>query len=272
MNKSVAPLFLAGLVISFAAGCSRTEGTAPSVSFNREFKALGRTPSLSLTIADAETGLRHVTIQLKQKDQNVALLDETFEKTSAPKSKTYDVGKLHRREVQNRRTAPPALRSATSDLALRNYYQRKRSRRATRSSNSTSRLLSSKFSPVSTTSTRADRNVWSIGYRLMWKCRACRWGNVSSRVIRFLPLRPDKRVYFALFALQYDDPVDVPMKVIARDAAGNEVKADFWHKVFPKKFRTAIFRWTTPSFRRLFPKSRAARRTSRMKATSFKRS
>jgi len=32
--------------------------------------------------------------------------------------------------------------------------------------------------------------------------------------------------------------MDAPLKVIARDAAGNEVTAEFWHKVFPKKFRS----------------------------------
>src|SRR5262249_23176956 len=41
-----------------------------------------------------------------------------------------------------------------------------------------------------------------------------------------------------LFALQYDSPIDTPMTVIARDGAGNEVTAGFWHKVFPKKFRS----------------------------------
>jgi len=48
----------------------------------------------------------------------------------------------------------------------------------------------------------------------------------------------DKKLHFALFALQYDWPADTPMKVVAADAAGNEVSAEFWHKVFPKKFRS----------------------------------
>jgi len=48
----------------------------------------------------------------------------------------------------------------------------------------------------------------------------------------------DKNLRFALFALEYDWPADAPMKVIGRDGAGNEVSAGFWHKVFPKKFRS----------------------------------
>src|SRR5206468_8306718 len=48
----------------------------------------------------------------------------------------------------------------------------------------------------------------------------------------------DKKLHFALFALEYDWPADTPMKVVATDAAGNQATAEFWHKVFPKKFRS----------------------------------
>src|SRR4030095_15719906 len=48
----------------------------------------------------------------------------------------------------------------------------------------------------------------------------------------------DKGLRFALFAFQYDWPTDTPLKVLARDAADNEATADFWHKVFPKNFRS----------------------------------
>src|SRR5439155_10813781 len=37
----------------------------------------------------------------------------------------------------------------------------------------------------------------------------------------------DKNLRFALFALEYDLPADTPMKVVARDAAGNEATAEF---------------------------------------------
>jgi murein DD-endopeptidase MepM/ murein hydrolase activator NlpD len=50
--------------------------------------------------------------------------------------------------------------------------------------------------------------------------------------------KADSKVRFALFALAYDQPDDTPIRVIARDAAGNETTAPFWQKVFPKKFRS----------------------------------
>jgi len=53
------------------------------------------------------------------------------------------------------------------------------------------------------------------------------------------PVKPsDPNVRFALFAFAYDQPVETPIRVIARDAAGNESLAGFWQKVFPKSFRS----------------------------------
>lgn len=48
---------------------------------------------------------------------------------------------------------------------------------------------------------------------------------------------PELRVAF--FALLYDQAADTPMEVYARDAAGNETRAQFEHRVFPKKFRSS---------------------------------
>ncbi len=42
---------------------------------------------------------------------------------------------------------------------------------------------------------------------------------------------------FALFAFPYDVPPETQPVVFARDEAGNEATATFWHRVKPKKFR-----------------------------------
>src|SRR5258706_6238314 len=41
----------------------------------------------------------------------------------------------------------------------------------------------------------------------------------------------------AFFALRYDQPLNAPMELYARDAAGNEAHAQFDHQVFPKAFK-----------------------------------
>jgi murein DD-endopeptidase MepM/ murein hydrolase activator NlpD len=41
----------------------------------------------------------------------------------------------------------------------------------------------------------------------------------------------------AFFALRYDQPLNAPMELFARDAAGNEGHAQFDHQLFPKAFK-----------------------------------
>src|SRR5205823_13009870 len=48
----------------------------------------------------------------------------------------------------------------------------------------------------------------------------------------------DPAVRFAIFAYPYDAPAGRPLRLQARDEAGNEVVTGFNLKVFPKTFRT----------------------------------
>jgi murein DD-endopeptidase MepM/ murein hydrolase activator NlpD len=49
----------------------------------------------------------------------------------------------------------------------------------------------------------------------------------------------DGELNVAFFALLYDQKPDTPMEVFARDVAGNEARAQFEHRVFPKVFRSS---------------------------------
>jgi len=237
MTRFIVRLGFYILGITVLAGCSRIEGDAPTVSFDRDFKALGSAPALTLTVGDSGTGLSHVTIHLKQKDQDVVLLDESFEKAAAPKTKTYEVGQLMaaKSKIQD---GPATLTVAATDHALRNYLK----------GNQTQLAKDFQFSV-----TPPQLEVLSGQHYINQGGSECVVYRVSANVEvsgvqvgkRFFPGYPapvaqsgDKKLYFALFALQYDEPADTDMKVIARDAVGNEVSAGFWHKVFPKKFRS----------------------------------
>ena len=48
---------------------------------------------------------------------------------------------------------------------------------------------------------------------------------------------PDDSLRAALFALLPDQELDAPIRLYARDGAGNEAEADFDHRVFPRRFR-----------------------------------
>src|SRR5215471_7191642 len=78
----------------FATTYKRWEGTPPEIRLDHDFKSLGRSPSLQLTINDAQTGLKHVGIRVRQKDQETVLADDSFGRSPAQQSQTYDIGKL----------------------------------------------------------------------------------------------------------------------------------------------------------------------------------
>src|SRR5437660_8141307 len=80
------------LLILFAFTYKRWEGQPPRVAFDHDFTSLRRAPDLNLTVEDPETGLQHVAIRLKQKDQDVLLADESFDRARPESRKTYDVG------------------------------------------------------------------------------------------------------------------------------------------------------------------------------------
>jgi hypothetical protein len=53
-----------------------------------------------------------------------------------------------------------------------------------------------------------------------------------------MPGAKEPGTHFAIFALPYDQPASTPLKLRARDEAGNETLSSFWVKVFPKVFRS----------------------------------
>jgi len=233
MIKVLGVLFLAIIVTGAALTYKRWEGQPPDVAFSRDFKALGRTPDVAVTVQDAGTGLKQVTIRLKQKDQDVVLADETLEKGTP--AKTYDVGKLI---VEKHKPAdgPASLNISVVDHSLRSFLRGNRA--------DVTREFTFDARPPAVEVLEGQHYINQGGsecvvYRV--SADAEKSGvQVGSRFFPGFPVSgsPDKNLRFALFALQYDWPADSPLKVVAADAAGNEATAGFWSKVFPKNFRS----------------------------------
>jgi murein DD-endopeptidase MepM/ murein hydrolase activator NlpD len=221
------------LLATLALTYKRWEGQPPRAMFDREFNSLGRSPNLHLTVEDLETGLRHVTIRLKQKDQDVVLADDSFERSPAEKSKTYDVGKLIAEKARIE-AGPATLNVTARDYALRNFLKGNRT--------GVTKDFSFHTQPPRLEVLSGQHYINQGGsecvvYRVSDDAEVS-GVQVGSHFFPGYPVEGDKNLRFALFALEYDWPADTQMKVVARDAAGNEVTADFWHKVFPKKFRS----------------------------------
>jgi murein DD-endopeptidase MepM/ murein hydrolase activator NlpD len=235
--KAIAVLLVLVLIGAVAAGVmsyKRWEGTAPDIAFNRDFKALGALPSLTLTVQDAGTGLRNIAIHIRQKDQDVVLADDAFLQKPGEKSKTYDVGKLLK-EKYKIQDGPATLQVTASDFALRNFFKGNRAEVAK------DFVFRTKAPQVAVLEGQHYINQGGsecVVYRVAGDAEVT-GVQVGSQFFPGYPVNDsDKTLRFALFALRYDLPEDTPIKVIARDAAGNEATGDFWRKVFPKKFRS----------------------------------
>jgi murein DD-endopeptidase MepM/ murein hydrolase activator NlpD len=208
----------------------RWEGQPPQVTFDREVKAMGRTPVLGLAVEDAGTGLKHVTIRLKQKDHDVVLADEALNKD---KSKSYDIGKLIA-EKYKIEPGPASLNVSVSDNALRNFG---RGNRTETTKNFTFYTNPPRLEVLEGQHYINQGGSDCVVYRVS-EDAGVSGVQVGSHFFPGYPVKgSDKNLRFALFALEYDWPADAPIKVVARDPAGNESTAGFWRKIFPKKFR-----------------------------------
>ena len=87
-------LVLVALLVGVGFTYNRWESQPPQITFDKAFTSLGHTPALQVKVEDAGTGLRAVSVHLKQKDKDTVLVEDAFPKTGAEKSKTYDLGKL----------------------------------------------------------------------------------------------------------------------------------------------------------------------------------
>jgi murein DD-endopeptidase MepM/ murein hydrolase activator NlpD len=222
----IAIVVIVGLV---AFSFKRWEGQPPQVQFDRQLKAVGKNPELHLTVADAGAGLDHVTVRLKQKDQEAVLVDEKL--THAP-SANYDIGKLMATKLA---AGEATLTVDAVDHALLRFF---RGNAATVSSSFTVDVTPPMLEVFSAQHYINQGGSECVVYRVSDDAEI---SGVQAGP-HFFPGYPvskaDPKIRFALFALAYDQPVDTKIQVVARDAAGNETTAGFWQKVFPQKFRS----------------------------------
>ena len=230
------------ILLYFLITYKRWEGKPPEIQLDRSFNSLGRNPALNLRIEDQGNGLNHVSVVLKQKDQWVPLFEENYPgpslftiwRTGKQKELTLDLGKLlaEKSKVQQ---GPASLTVVASDHSFRNFF-------------SGNRVQQQKDFEFDIYPPRLE--VLSGQHYINQGGSECVVYHISPDAIlsgvqagpNFFPGFPipgaDPNLRFSLFALAYYLPENAPLKVIARDEAGNEAVATFWNKIFPKKFRS----------------------------------
>jgi len=181
-------------------------------------------------VSDAGSGLDHVTVRFKQKGADVVLVDEDLKQ--AP-SKSYDLGKLI--AAQKLEAGEATLTIEAVDHALLRFF---RGNTATVSSSFTVDVTPPTLQVLSTQHYINQGGSECVVYRVSEDAEISGVQAGPHFFPGFPISKSDPKVRFSVFALAYDQPADTVLQVVARDAAGNETKADFWQKVFPKKFRS----------------------------------
>ncbi len=232
-------LVIAGFIMSW----KRWEGEKPDVRLSREFKALGRTPSVSLVVQDPRSGLKGISVNLTHKGQVVSLVDEKyagptmmkFWETGDQEQKNFDIGKLlaEKWKIQE---GPATLEIFAVDNSLRNFF---RGNRTNLKREFVFDIHPPRLEVISGQHYINQGGTECVVYRVSPDAEV--FGVQSGP--HFFPGFPvaggDKDLKFSLFAFAYNTDPKSSLKIVARDAAGNQAMAGFWYKLFPKKFRSS---------------------------------
>lgn len=213
-----------------ASACGLLEGDPPSVTFDREFDVLGRNASLELTIADESGGIAEVHVVLTQNEQEIALVEETFDEPREGDSVTYNLGRLidENYAVQegparlNIRVADGSLLGNQDEITKEFQFD----------------IYPPRLEVLSGLLYINQGGSEIVVYRVSEDA-------VASGVQMgpdFFPGFPadidgNPETHFALFAFAYNLPTDIPVTVTARDAAGNESVASVPSQVSAVAFR-----------------------------------
>jgi murein DD-endopeptidase MepM/ murein hydrolase activator NlpD len=230
-------MVLGFIVFSFP----RLESQPPTLQLSRDIKFLGRNPDLKLKVNEAGAGLRRVLLKLKIKDQEQTLLDESYPrqgswwKKSGPLGeREYDLGALLHKLSPLQETAA-VLTGEAWDHSYRNWFS---GNRGVLEKKFQFKLKPPRLEVISSQHYINQGGCEFVMYRID-PDTLISGVQVGSQFFPGYPAQmPDPNVHFAVLAFAYNLPLDTPMKLLARDAAGNESSASFWFKLFPKKFRS----------------------------------
>lgn len=244
-------LLVAGIVMSR----KRWEGTPPVLHLNKDFKALGRNPAVTLLVQDTGSGLKQVTVTLTQKGQSIPLLTEEypgptllrFWKSGEQQPRNFDLGKLIAAKLQG---GSATLEISAVDNSLRNFFRGNRA--------SLQQAFVYDTDPPTLEAISGQHYINQGGsecivYRV--SPDAVTSGvQVGSHLFRGYPVEGgEKGEMFALFAFAYNVDAKTIPKLVATDEAGNQAVTGFTYKLFPKTFRSSIINLNDQFLQKVVP-------------------
>ncbi len=223
----------AGVLLVVGLSYSRWEGQSPSIAFDRDFEVLGRGAAIELTIEDVGTGLEHVSVVFTQGATELVLAEERFEEAGTAPLLKYAVGTLIA-DAYNVQEGPASISVVASDHSFRSFFA---GNRVDLTREFRFDLYPPRLETMSGLIYMNQGGSECVVYRVSDDA-VVSGVQVGPHFFPGFPADPaDPDLRFALFAFAYDLPVDTPVRLLARDLAGNEALADVSHRLSAREFR-----------------------------------
>ena len=221
-------------VIALAALFTMSSSTALAIA--PEVKIVGQSTPVSVQINNPH-GVRKVNAYIEQNGTRMPLLEQStpshrvFLRRNQPaQTVKFDAGKVK----------AAGLKEGDARIVVEAVSDDFRGRTDSASAN-----VKVVLAPPRVTPDDAQHYINQGGMELAVMTPGGSWNEAGVKVGKYsfrsfpLPGHPEQR--FAMFAYPWDLPDNVTPTVFARNAAGTEATAQFWFKLFPKKFRVRDF-------------------------------
>lgn len=260
-RKGRAFLFVALLLIVLGVGWKVFSTEAPTLRLQGQVKGIGRNTLLNFEVRDAHHAIKSIRLEVEQdgKSFQVSIHEVTFGAGPQPWWKFWAPPKEYSVAV----TAPvgrqtlPELREGKATLhltALNDSW----GRFFRGGKSELTRELPVRFTPPQVSVLTPQQYVNQGGCELVLFTVSPGVTESGVQVGQyFFPSWPVKasqpETRQCLFAFPYDLDPNTPLRIVARDDAGNQTVANFSYRVFPKKFHTSTIQLTDEFMNRVVP-------------------
>jgi hypothetical protein len=214
------------------------EFEAPTIDVTKSVPIMGKHSDLAFTAKDRKTGLRQVSVTVEQNGAQKTLYSETF--PGPRKFEIWKRGTVKEKPVQLSIDAKElGLKEGPAKITIEAFdhsYRSSKGNRAVYEQPITIDLTPPRVEALSKQHYINQGGASCVVYRVS-SDTVSSGVRVGDRVFPGFPVgAKDPNVRMAFFAVLYYMPLNVDIRLVARDAAGNEGYGRFYYKLFPRKF------------------------------------
>jgi murein DD-endopeptidase MepM/ murein hydrolase activator NlpD len=236
---------LAGGVLLLVGGAvflyGKLEGEMPELSASPPPVAIGKRTVITLSMADAGSGLKEARATLEQGGRVVSLLEERFGSGTHRAERVLELSA----DALGLQEGEAIFRVEVRDRSWRGGNPRVLEANVHVDTRPPSLLILSRFHYLN------QGGAGLVAFRASEPLARC-GVKVGERWFQAYPMGGDNG-WIALFAIPHDAPVQVPISMEAEDLAGNVAKTQFPYSIKAKKFRHDSIRLSEEFLQRILP-------------------